>query len=55
MRFSFTDEMHELMKIFEPYREGCHLVKDAPKEAIKAKEKFMKLFKELDDYNSRLL
>ena len=55
MRFSYTDEMHELMKIFEPYKEGCHLVKDAPKEAVEAEKKFRELFKEMAEYNSRLL
>ena len=44
MRFPFTDEMHELEKIFEPYKEGCHLVENAPKSAVEAWEKYCKLF-----------
>ena len=44
MRFSNTPEMDELKKIFKPYEEGCHLVEDAPQEAVEAKRKFMELF-----------
>ncbi len=44
MRFSCTPEMRELMKIFEPYEDGCVLVKDAPKEAVAAYNKFCELF-----------
>ena len=55
MRFDLTDEMKELMKIYEPYLEGCHLVKDAPQRAVEAKRKFEKLFDEECEYNSRLL
>ena len=44
MRFPFTDEMHELEKIFEPSEDGCHLVETAPKAAVEAWEKYCKLF-----------
>lgn len=40
-----TDEMKELRKIFEPYKNGCELIDDAPQEAIDAMDKFDKLFK----------
>jgi len=45
MRFSCTPEMIELRKIFEPYEGGGILVKDAPKEAVDAYNKFYELFK----------
>lgn len=44
MRFSNTPEMDKLKNIFKPYEEGCHLVEDAPQEAVEAKKKFMELF-----------
>lgn len=45
MRIIATKEMEELRKIYEPYEEGCHLVKDAPPEAVEAKKRFNELFK----------
>lgn len=45
MRVCSTEEMEKLREIFAPYEEGCHLVKDAPKEAIEAKERYRELFK----------
>ena len=44
MRVVFTDEMRALKEIFEPYEEGCHLVNNAPPEAVEAREKFLKLY-----------
>jgi hypothetical protein len=55
MRVVYTDEMRKLMKIYEPYMEGIHLVKDAPQEAVEAKRKFEKLFDEAYENNERLL
>lgn len=55
MIFDWSDEMKELEKIFKPYVEGCHLVEGAPQEAIEAEKRFMELFKERREYNSRLL
>ncbi len=54
MRFPFTDEMHELEKIFEPYQEGCHLVKNAPQNAVEAWEKYCKLFEIEREKNSNI-
>lgn len=54
MRFPFTDEMHELMKVFEPYEDGNHLVENAPKEAIEARKKFCELFKIEYEKNSNI-
>ena len=36
--------MRELRKIFEPYKDGCFLAKDAPKEAVDAYNKYYELF-----------
>jgi len=36
-----TPEMDELEKIYEPYKEGCHLKSDAPAEAVEAFEKYL--------------
>ncbi len=44
MRFSYPPEMEELRKIFEPYKDGGLLVKDAPKEAVDAYNKYHELF-----------
>lgn len=44
MRFSNTPEMDRLKEIFKPYEEGCHLVENAPTEAVEAKNRFMELF-----------
>ena len=52
MRFPFTDEMHELEKIFKPYKEGCHLVETAPKEAIEAWQEYCRLFEIEKEKNS---
>lgn len=54
MRFPFTDEMHKLEKIFEPYIEGCHLIENAPKEAVEAWEKYCRLFEEERAKNSNI-
>lgn len=54
MRFPFTDEMHELMKVFEPYEDGNHLVANAPKEAIEARKKFCELFEIEYEKNSNI-
>ena len=55
MRFCYTEEMRELRKIYEPYKEGCHLRADAPIEAVEAEKKFMKLFKEMSKREAELL
>ena len=49
-----TPEMTELKKIFEPYQEGCHLVDNAPNEAIIAEKKYMQLSRKQteDEINS---
>lgn len=54
MVFIYTDEMIALKNIFEPYEVGCHLVDDAPKEAVNAKEKFRELIRKQteDEINS---
>lgn len=44
MRVNATPEMEKLREIFALYREGCHLVKDAPKEAVEAEKEYMRLF-----------
>lgn len=54
MRFPFTDEMHKLEKIFEPYKEGCHLIENAPKEAVEAWKKYCRLFEEERAKNSNI-
>lgn len=40
------DEIRKLKLIFEPYLEGCHLRKDAPKEAADALNEYDKWFEE---------
>ena len=37
----FPEDYWEREKIYAPYLEGCHLVPDAPPEAIKAHEENM--------------
>lgn len=54
MRFALTKEMNELEKIYKPYKKGCHLVPNAPKEAIEAFEKHKELFKKEYEKNSRI-
>lgn len=54
MRFPFTDEMHELEKVFKPYKSGCHLVENAPQKAIEAWERYCQLFEEERKKNSRI-
>lgn len=54
MRFPFTEKMHKLEPIFEPYKEGCHLIESAPQEAVEAWEEYCKLFREEREKNSRL-
>lgn len=39
MEREIPDEIKKLRKIYEPYLVGCHLLKNAPKEAIDALEK----------------
>ncbi len=46
MRIIITEEIEKLMQIYEPYQEGCHLVDNAPKEAIEAKKKVLQWFRE---------
>lgn len=40
------EKIRKLKLIFEPYLEGCHLRKDAPKEAVDALDEYDKWFKE---------
>jgi hypothetical protein len=55
MRVSLSEEMIELRKIFMPYSEnGIRLVKDAPLEAVKAFEKYEKLYDKAYKNNKRL-
>ena len=43
MKFiEYPKELADLMKIYEPYVEKCHLREDAPKEAKEALEKAKK-------------
>ena len=35
------EEIRDLWSVFEPYLEGCHLSKDAPKNVVKAYEECM--------------
>ena len=54
MRFPITDEMRKLEKIFKPYEIGCHLVEDAPKEAVEARDKYYELWNVEKKKNSRI-
>ena len=54
MRFPITDEMRELEKTFRPYESGCHLVENAPKEAIEARDKYYELWNVEKKKNSRI-
>ena len=48
MRFiEYPKELSDLMKVYKPYIEGCHLREDAPKEAKEAYEKAKKFCLEL--------
>ena len=47
MRICYPEEIEKLKEIYEPYEEGCHLVENAPQEAIDAKEKVMKWLDEV--------
>jgi hypothetical protein len=42
MLLPYPKEIKKLMDIYEPYMEGCHLVEDAPQEAVEALEKVKK-------------
>ena len=54
MRIIYTDEMRSLREVFEPYEEGCHLVENAPKEAVEARKKYYKLVNEECQKNSNI-
>lgn len=54
MRFPITDEMRELEKIFRPYEDGCHLVENAPQEAVNARNKYYELWKIEKEKNSNV-
>ena len=45
------DEIKALERIFEPYMEGCHLIENAPKEAIEALEKYCEWYRDTQGYN----
>jgi len=55
VRLIYTDEMNELRKIFEPYKVNGKFIEKVPAKAVKAEKKFMQLFKEMHERNSRLL
>jgi hypothetical protein len=38
----YPKEVQEWIDTYDPYMEGCHLIDDAPPEAIEAFEKFKK-------------
>lgn len=52
MHAIFPKEMQELKKVFMPYidKKTLKLVDNAPKEAVKALEKFKEIGRELFDY-----
>ena len=47
MRIWVPDEIRQLEKIYEPYQEGCHLVENAPKEAVEAFNKELEWYKKV--------
>lgn len=54
MRGPLSDEMHRLMDIIKPYKEGHHLKDNAPSEAIEAMKKLDKLVEEDIKNNHRI-
>ena len=43
----YPKELSDLMKVYEPYLEECHLREDSPKEAVEALEKAKKFVSEM--------
>lgn len=43
----YPKELSDLMKVYKPYIEGCHLREDAPEEAKEAYEKAKKYVLEM--------
>lgn len=41
-----TQEQKELEKVFEPYMDGNELRKDAPPEAVKARQRYSEIWKQ---------
>ena len=54
MRVCPKDEMLKLRKIFEPFEKDCELSKNAPPEAVTAFKKYMELYEEEKERNSRI-